>query len=221
MPARSVQIYISNNTDFELTYVDSQLCHGQWTSGGPKTIPRKTQDSFESESDGIATGTEGWVKYQLKNTDEPNGAGDPVFSWVYAYWDNPFVPDPNWNPLPTVAVDIGGYVLSCDNHNINQPNFPPGYALSLVQFNVDPNQWSGTPWGLLTTFGSLAIPVVGLANYLVQMLHGNTDNLIFVYILHKRTSVAQFLPLKYNRSLGLRPFLAAAKTNSLRKMMGL
>jgi hypothetical protein len=64
--ARSVQIYISNNMDFELTYLDSNLCHGQWTDGGwnPKAIPAKTMGGFEAKSAGFMTGTERWVKYQ-------------------------------------------------------------------------------------------------------------------------------------------------------------
>ncbi|MGH6813365.1 MAG: hypothetical protein ACREDM_13855 [Methylocella sp.] len=88
MPRRSTRITLSNNTDLELTLIGTAgPCHGSWTNDipPPSTIPGKSCASWEAESSGIATGTEGWVKYQLSNFDpcQPE--------LVFIYWDNPFI----------------------------------------------------------------------------------------------------------------------------------
>jgi hypothetical protein len=70
MAKRSVQITLSNNTGFLLQMVDRQLaandpCGGIWTDGWRPSfqIPPTTHASWQTESSGITTGTEGWVKW--------------------------------------------------------------------------------------------------------------------------------------------------------------
>jgi hypothetical protein len=87
MARRSSQVTLQNNTDLDLTMVHWHLCHGSWSDNGspPSTIVRQTTASWQSESSGIATGTEGWIKYQITNP------GNCVPELVWIYRDNPFV----------------------------------------------------------------------------------------------------------------------------------
>lgn len=88
MPARTYNLLIDNQTDFELSRTNHHLCHGEWTSEPPATIPAHTMGAWRSESGGdipligsIGTGTEGWVKYRVNNANQ---------DLMYLYWDNPF-----------------------------------------------------------------------------------------------------------------------------------
>lgn len=80
MAARSISIVFHNNTDQDLTLTSSDLPHGTWTQKPPDNIDASADGSWESESDGIATGTEGSATYAI------GGDGDSVL----ISWDNPF-----------------------------------------------------------------------------------------------------------------------------------
>jgi hypothetical protein len=88
MPVRSVEVSLTNLTPYDLTLMNSGLNHGAWTPGWtpPPTIPglqvgqQPSVGKWLSESDGIGTGTEGYVRYQIGPTD----------SSLYFHWDNPF-----------------------------------------------------------------------------------------------------------------------------------
>jgi hypothetical protein len=82
MPVRSFEIVLDNNSGFALTKTFDHLCHGKFTPGlpPPDLIAPNQRVNWASESDGFATGTEGYVKYRIE------GNGDTV----YIYWDNPF-----------------------------------------------------------------------------------------------------------------------------------
>jgi len=89
MPVRSFKIVLDNNSGFALTKTFDHLCHGDFTPGlsPPNSVEPNQRVTWASESNGIATGTEGYVKYRvegLKNTGITNG------DTVYIYWDNPF-----------------------------------------------------------------------------------------------------------------------------------
>jgi hypothetical protein len=103
MPARSVKLTLSNNTSFALTLVGaSGPCHGSWTDPlqPPSVIQPRSHGTWESESSGILTGTEGWVKYVIENDDHDSNSGQPcMHELVYIHWDNPFVWDNSTNPL--------------------------------------------------------------------------------------------------------------------------
>jgi hypothetical protein len=124
MPIRSYRVFLSNNTDFDLIKTDSHLCGGEWTSDEwtpPASIPARTQKGWQSESDGIATGTEGWVKYRLALPDLviPGGTPPPpkLGDEVYVYWDNPFLGSPFIKRSATLtrsAVTLSGTKPDCD-----------------------------------------------------------------------------------------------------------
>jgi hypothetical protein len=108
MPRRSVRVTLSNNTPFTLKLIDPRIatedpCHGNWTDVSwrpPQQIAQKSHGAWQSESAGIGTGTEGWVKYQIENTDadlkaDPTGRTLCLQELVYIHWDNPFI----WDPL--------------------------------------------------------------------------------------------------------------------------
>ncbi len=82
MAARTVQIILTNHSGFALTKSFDHLCHGDWTPQlrPPDTIADGAKVTWKSESGGIATGTEAYVKYTIDRN------GDTV----YIYWDNPF-----------------------------------------------------------------------------------------------------------------------------------
>ncbi len=82
MSARAFRIALSNLSGLDLTKSFDHLCHGEWTPGlsPPDHIPPGADGTWRSESSGVATGTEGYVKFIIE------GSGDTV----YVYWDNPF-----------------------------------------------------------------------------------------------------------------------------------
>jgi len=80
--------FIKNTSkDMRLHLRAPHLCGGSWTS--PEWMPLQNilpgeEKGFQSESDGFATGTEGWVKYDVVDSSN-SGVG-----MVFAYWDNPY-----------------------------------------------------------------------------------------------------------------------------------
>jgi hypothetical protein len=110
MPRRSTRITISNNTNLDLTLIGTAgPCHGSWTNdiSPPSTIAKGTCGSWEAESSGIATGTEGWAKYQLTNP----GTCQPEL--VFVYWDNPFVWDSGTQAI-RLSVTTTDVTPACD-----------------------------------------------------------------------------------------------------------
>jgi hypothetical protein len=83
MPFRSAQLTLANCTQFTMKQLRHNECHGGLTDGNsfPDTIEPGKRATWEHESQGINTGTEGWVKFRMV------GAGDTVL----IYWDNPAV----------------------------------------------------------------------------------------------------------------------------------
>lgn len=76
--ARSTRVTVVNKTTVEWTRVDAVLSHGTWTSQPPQTLAANASGTWQSESNGFLTGTEGWVVY-----------GTEV-GQVEIYWNNPF-----------------------------------------------------------------------------------------------------------------------------------
>ena len=86
--SRTFKIILTNNSGVEITKRFEHLCHGEFTPGldPPDSIAAGKQGVWRSESAGVLTGTEGYVKYDLSGRT------------VYIYWDNPFEPDPFSGP---------------------------------------------------------------------------------------------------------------------------
>lgn len=76
--ARSTRVTVVNKTTVTWTRVDATLTHGTWASEPPQTLAAKATGSWQSESNGFLTGTEGWAVY-----------GTEV-GQVEIYWNNPF-----------------------------------------------------------------------------------------------------------------------------------
>jgi len=82
MASRSVQVHFYNNTNTTLSLISSSLAHGEWSDNDapPQQIAPNAQNvQWGSESDGLATGTQGSVSYALSS------GGTVTISW-----DNPF-----------------------------------------------------------------------------------------------------------------------------------
>lgn len=88
MPQRIGRVIIHNRTSyFKLVRSFTHLCGGEWTPGGwepPLAIEPGRSGGMQSESDGIATGTEGYVKYDVVWGARREGM-------LYIYWTNPYL----------------------------------------------------------------------------------------------------------------------------------
>ncbi|HVR39889.1 MAG TPA: hypothetical protein VMU84_12405 [Thermoanaerobaculia bacterium] len=92
MAARSVTISMINLTTQTLTLVQSPpLAHGQWQTPPPATIAKKA--SWEAVSDGLATGVQGSLVYQIGSApaSAPPPPSQPKTPSVTLTFDNPFV----------------------------------------------------------------------------------------------------------------------------------
>jgi len=80
MPFRSVRLRIDNMTSSTLAV--AWALNGEFTGGWspPQTIAPNEARECRAESDGVGTGTSGWIRFQ---------PGDPTF--VSIAWDNPAV----------------------------------------------------------------------------------------------------------------------------------
>lgn len=79
--ARSVHVIIKNNSNHALFNAHWELSHGIVTSKPPGRIDPGGIGEMSAESNGFATGTEGFVRYHVQGV-----SGDAQFNW-----DNPFV----------------------------------------------------------------------------------------------------------------------------------
>jgi hypothetical protein len=94
MPARVFRYTLENTFEgHTLTLESHSLCGGCWTDGWrpPATLASGAKGGWQSESCGIMTGTQGWVKYRI-NSDS-SGASPGL---VYIYWTNPYLGVTRW-----------------------------------------------------------------------------------------------------------------------------
>ncbi len=84
MAARSTRFVLYNDSDTTLVRTGGGLDHGIWTRQPPTQIQPFTNANWESESDGVFTGTEGHVDYDIQ-LPSGQGAGN-----CHIYWDNPY-----------------------------------------------------------------------------------------------------------------------------------
>lgn len=100
MAARSTTVIFANNTNHLIRKVSEDLSHGEWSNEPPNDIPPGAQVVWGSESNGFATGTEGWVRYRVTpNNTDLDLVPDPFpdSETIYVYWDNPFVGSNSYN----------------------------------------------------------------------------------------------------------------------------
>lgn len=100
MASRSFFVQVVNAGP-DLNLKDSGLDGGEWSSGGglgpPQRIPHHSRGVWQSESDGIGTGTQGHAIY---SSDE----GDVGF-----FWDDPFIGSNSFavNHSPSIQATWG------------------------------------------------------------------------------------------------------------------
>ena len=87
--ARSMKITVNNKSHgATLQRTEIGLWHGIWANNGgqvpPENIAPQTSAVFGAESNGFATGVEGYAKYNVKLHGTKIG-------WVQIYFSNPFV----------------------------------------------------------------------------------------------------------------------------------
>lgn len=99
MATRSVTIDFDNQTDVALVFAKSHLDHGIWGTNPPGRIEAGASVSWEAESNGVATGTEGYADYSLEL-----GAG--ASGTVHVYFDNPFVGTNSYDQSAPAAYKI-------------------------------------------------------------------------------------------------------------------
>jgi hypothetical protein len=80
MAARSTQVVLKNLTELTFSRKDAGLEHGVWTENAypPETVKPMKTVHWESESDGMMTGTAGHVTFKTN-------AGE-----LYIHWNNPY-----------------------------------------------------------------------------------------------------------------------------------
>jgi hypothetical protein len=86
--ARSVLVQVDNWTQCEMDFVSASLSSGIWTGTDwpPAVITNSTWGVWQSESNGVGTGTEGFATYQLHRCVNPANN----FTWVKFHWNDPF-----------------------------------------------------------------------------------------------------------------------------------
>ncbi|KAI1071491.1 hypothetical protein LB507_005080 [Fusarium sp. FIESC RH6] len=81
MAARKIKILFQNNTQQTLNWVDSGVEHGERSVVAPDQINSRDTGNWALESDGFATGCEGWMTWRI-------GDNGPTVTLEYS---NPYV----------------------------------------------------------------------------------------------------------------------------------
>jgi hypothetical protein len=99
MASFSVNVTLVNTTSATLTLITASLDHGEWCNGGRATPPPQMtkNGSWCSESNGLATGTQGLAVYQI---------GANPSETVAISWDDP-------------AVGTNSYSAVCSTRNFD------------------------------------------------------------------------------------------------------
>ncbi|MFB9478724.1 GDSL-type esterase/lipase family protein [Streptomyces filamentosus] len=106
--ARSTGVSFVNRTGCDLTLEFHALSHGIWSAAPPELILREQGAAWASESSGLATGTEGTVRYVTQNCLEPSDGNRQI----QLHWNNPFIGsngyDENGSDFSTFRVERQG-----------------------------------------------------------------------------------------------------------------
>ncbi len=105
-----------------------QPCSGGWTDGWappPNAIAPGADSLFQAESDGVATGAIGYIKFDLVAANGKHGM-------VYLYWDNPYMGATNFK-LRTDLMDVP---VDCGPTDQNSSSFSDSGNPSLLDFGV-------------------------------------------------------------------------------------
>jgi hypothetical protein len=217
--SRTVKIFLLNNSGAEIRKTFEHCCGGEFTPGlhPPASISAGAEEVWRSESDGILTGTEGYVKYDLGGQT------------VYIYWDNPFFPDPLSGPSAIRDASLKTQVSTqdiepdCDFEKTEGGSgfgAPSGFEVVTAAL-IDDNE-HGPDVGLFLFNGGLPfVPLAGLASVFISS--GIIEDPIVTLVLRPKTkSLKSFSATRnLNLSAGVRPFVPPGRLISLRAIMGL
>jgi hypothetical protein len=205
MSARAFRVILQNDSGSSLTKSFDHLCGGDWTPSlrPPDSIAAGQQVVWRSESDGIATGTEAYVKYKI------DGVGDTV----YIYWDNPFALGVTHAKGQVSTQDVEP---DCDFERTSGSTFsPPPSKFELFQ-DFPGSGGPGGPAGI----GFIAeIPFAPIIIF--GTLGINADAAISLVLARKSDSLKTFAFRRgVDASQGIRSPMLAAGENSVRSIMG-
>ena len=152
MPVRSVRVHIYNESSYlTMQRTALQSCSGGWTDGWappPNTIAPGVNSLFQAESDGVATGAIGYIKFDLVAANGKHGM-------VYLYWDNPYMGATNFKlrtDLMDVPVDCGSTDSSTSTFSDSGNPPPLDFGVQYAYGDQDgSNAMNDTP---LQTLGS-------------------------------------------------------------------
>ena len=109
MASRSTTVKFQNNTDLPMTLINAKLSHGAWSQNlyPPENIAPNGTGTWESQSDGFMTGTEGTATYMLGNV------GD-----VTVDWENPFAGSNKYSSSAPNGYELSHSGGGGDNANV-------------------------------------------------------------------------------------------------------
>jgi hypothetical protein len=93
MAARSIDATIANQTPHRLIRTDSQAVHGGFTTEAPAAVDPNAQGQFSMESNGFATGCEGYATYRM----------DGVAGTLRLHFNNPYIGGNDYSATSTPA----------------------------------------------------------------------------------------------------------------------
>jgi hypothetical protein len=189
-------------------------CGGDWTEGfePPGRIEPGSHgnlvNSWRSESNGIGTGTEGWVKYLVGDNE----------ALAYIHWVNPFIWSDSTTPID-FTVGLSDVTPPCDQDTGSQ--FPPGVGGSLFTYelfgagiSVNGQQLAHADW-MLTLFEWPFIIGINLINTII----GQADIDIEITLgLRQHGSVRQTINSFYDGRKGLRFLATDVQVTSVRNL---
>ncbi|GAA2008604.1 hypothetical protein [Catenulispora subtropica] len=95
--ARSVQAFVTNDSGCTMTLFSDSLSGGIWTIMPEFTVPNGAATSWESESNGLWTGTEGVATYRLGNCVDPA----QNLKFAVFHWDDPYATSNEYDNVGT------------------------------------------------------------------------------------------------------------------------
>ncbi|MFD9356943.1 hypothetical protein [Streptomyces sp. NPDC060031] len=106
LAARSTHVRLVNLTDRHWTFGEASLSHGIWSSRLPEVIAPYSAGDWQSESNGVMTGTEGRATYSTANGP------------VEVRWNNPFVGSNTYSCRVPAGYSCERFAGSGDNASV-------------------------------------------------------------------------------------------------------
>jgi hypothetical protein len=216
MPQRNFRVTLENNTALDLTLKDAHLCHGDWTPGGwspSATIASQDSKGWQSESAGIGTGTEGWVKYNLNDPVNPDASEQVYVHWQVPYIGTPVIPGYDQSSSQVSLADVTPHCDAPEGGGGNTFGIPPPkHYLKFAGASQGPTE---------PTVDEVLVAYSNPFSTVAAFLFGYDSHIYVTLFLAEIGSVRQAIPRSYDPSQGLRGLANRAKTTSVRRMLAL